>query len=163
MLAGRWMQPYTIPANVARTAIAVAVAVFIAVFFLIRISGWEMVRFATLLPTILAVGFVIRIDGSVIDNTQSGRPVAAMLTMYSRQTTIAAAGLHRGVRYGIAFYRDQRVYSYDEGEIPRGRHLLIVPTYAKFPRLPEGKWAVSPAGEFGPQQLNFLWVTPVTH
>lgn len=149
-----------IPTNVLRTAGLVFVGVLAFAYGFIRVGGWEMLRFATLLPTILALGFVLKIAAPVIDGAQSARPVAEQLATINRSNLpVAVNHMHRAVEYGLGFYRNQKISNYEQGEMPQGRHVLIAPLDEPGTP-PAGAWKRVWVGEFGPQRLGYWWMVP---
>jgi len=153
MLAIRWMlHPHEpVPSNVLRTAGLVALAVLALAWVLARMRGWEMLRLGTLLPLVLAAGFVLRVAAPTIDDTQSARPLAKQLAIYPTQTPVSVLGVRRTVEYGLAFYRNQPIA---QEQSATGRHLLVAPM--DWP-LPPGRHRIF-TGEFGPQRLGLWWV-----
>lgn len=149
-----------IPTNILRTAGFVFVGVLIFTYGFMRVLGWEMLRFATLLPTILALGFVLKIAAPTIDGAQSARPVAAQLAIINRSNLpVAVNHVHRTIEYGLAFYRNQKTFNYEQGEMPAGRHILIAPLDNPGTP-PAGRWKRVWVGEFGPQRLGYWWMVP---
>jgi hypothetical protein len=65
----------------------------------------------------------------------------------------------REVEFGLAFYRDQRIDRYEDGNIPAGEHLLVAAPSWK-PNVTE--WTkgrrVTPLGYYTPQDLDYYWV-----
>src|SRR5437588_180024 len=118
-----------------------AVLVFAFVLVLLRVGGWEMARLATLVPTILALAFVIKVVAPLVDATQSARPLAQQLGAYPK-APMAVLDLHRGIEYGLGFYRNQQMEAYRPGA---GRRLLIAPMDSV--SVPREKIFV---GEYGP-------------
>jgi 4-amino-4-deoxy-L-arabinose transferase-like glycosyltransferase len=149
-----------IPPNVLRTAGFVFVGVLLFAYGFMRVGGWEMLRFATLLPTILALGFVLKIAAPVIDGAQSARPVAEQLATINRSNLpVAVNHVHRTMEYGLGFYRNQQTFNYEQGEMPAGRHILIAPLDNPGTP-PAGTWKRVWVGEFGPQRLGYWWMVP---
>jgi 4-amino-4-deoxy-L-arabinose transferase-like glycosyltransferase len=103
-----------------------------AVMIVITLSGrfgLRLLHFSTLIPVVLSVAALIRLGGPAIDEENSARPVAAALALAEAGGTsplpIAVFQTPRQTEYGLAFYRNQIVESYDRGEIPEGAHLLV--------------------------------------
>ena len=63
---------------------------------------------------------------------------------------MAVLDLHRGIEYGLGFYRNQQMEAYRPGA---GRRLLIAPMDSV--SLPREKIFV---GEYGPTRLGIWWV-----
>ena len=69
------------------------VSAFIAmmVLWMVRREGVRVLHFVTLVPTVLAVAFLLRPAAATIDNSQSARPIS------QRLTALGAATVHRGL------------------------------------------------------------------
>jgi hypothetical protein len=65
------------------------------------------------------------------------------------------------MRYGLAFYRNQKVFSYEEEPVPVTEHLLITSSgdSAELKKLLDGR-RVSLLGRFPAQKLDYYWVGP---
>ncbi|HEX9200958.1 MAG TPA: glycosyltransferase family 39 protein [Acidobacteriaceae bacterium] len=130
------------------TATSIMVAAFAgtAVFLIVAIplltSGWRMLRFVTLLPLILAVGFLLRGLAPAVDATQSSRPIADLLQIVVPHTDqpdalpVSTFYLNRNTAFGLAFYLDRRVVPYEglevspavyeiQASIPSSAHILV--------------------------------------
>jgi 4-amino-4-deoxy-L-arabinose transferase-like glycosyltransferase len=122
-MAGRYLA--------ASAALITAVGVYLA----LRRGGREVLRAATLVPVILVVGFILKVAAPDIDNYYSARPVARQIgRMYGQKTQVAVFDARRELRYGLNFYRNQPIPSYNDGEIPTSAHLLIAKA-GSLPRL----------------------------
>jgi hypothetical protein len=107
-------------------AIVVSAVMFLAVLITLARRGVRVLRFITLIPVILAVALILRLGSSPLDRTQSARPVAQELAaMETARLPVAVFNATRETEYGLAFYRNQVVSSYNRGEIPAGQHLLV--------------------------------------
>jgi 4-amino-4-deoxy-L-arabinose transferase-like glycosyltransferase len=107
-----------------------SLAVTLAIFRSVRGRfGLRLLHFSTLIPVVLSVAALIRMGGVALDEENSTRPVAAALAQTeagaTRPLPIAVFEVPRQTEYGLAFYRNQVVSSYDRGEIPQGPHLLV--------------------------------------
>jgi 4-amino-4-deoxy-L-arabinose transferase-like glycosyltransferase len=89
--------------------------------------GLRMLHFSTLIPVVLSVAALIRLGGPAINEENSARPIALALaqTETASSLPIAVFQAPRQTEYGLAFYRNQTVSSYDRGEIPQTAHLLV--------------------------------------
>lgn len=96
-------------------------ALFVAGLTLWR--GERLLRFATLIPLLACVAYVLRIAAPVVDATQSARLVAGQLTAV--ETRIAVFKVSRTLEYGLGFYRNQFVSRYEREEIPDSDHFLL--------------------------------------
>jgi 4-amino-4-deoxy-L-arabinose transferase-like glycosyltransferase len=110
--------------------------IFVIVILSLLLKGWSMLRFATLLPLVLYISFVLRVLAPTIDTTQSARPVAQLLGDAS-SLPVATFKVRREIAYGVAFYLDRDPIPYDGLEvspheytipptIPEGEHVVIV-------------------------------------
>jgi 4-amino-4-deoxy-L-arabinose transferase-like glycosyltransferase len=122
--------------------------------------GLRMLRLVTLVPVILVVAAVLRIGGRKLDESLSARPLASEINRVE-QGLLQAAVFHvpREVEYGLAFYRNQVIESYDRGEIPPQAHLLVS-TQGSETDIHNvlGNRRVSLLGTYPPQNLEYFWV-----
>ena len=101
-------------------------------------AGWSTWRFVTLLPLILAVGFVLRGVAPVLDATESARPVAELLQQIDQTGSLPLAtfALNRNTAFGLSFYLNRLVTPYEGLEIspavyelpaaiPASAHILV--------------------------------------
>jgi 4-amino-4-deoxy-L-arabinose transferase-like glycosyltransferase len=106
-----------------------SLALTVAIFTIVRGRfGLRLLHFSTLIPVVLSVAALIRMGGVALDEENSTRPVAVALARAEAGTSrlpIAVLQVPRQTEYGLAFYRNQIVASYDRGEIPEGPHLLV--------------------------------------
>ena len=111
------------------TLVACTLAVVLAAGIYIALRGrygLSLLRFSTLVPVVLAVGMLLRQGGSALDEEDSARTVAANLAPSAPLSMpVAVFEVNRQTEYGLHFYRNQPVSSYDRGEIPVGPHLLV--------------------------------------
>jgi 4-amino-4-deoxy-L-arabinose transferase-like glycosyltransferase len=83
------------------------------VLVMVRREGIRVLHFVTLVPTILAVAFLLRPAAATIDRTQSARSVQArLIELKQGEGTVAVFHVKREVAYGLNFYRDQPIYYY---------------------------------------------------
>ena len=116
----------------------ISMLVFLMVYFVLRRFGLQLLRFVTLLPVILVVGFILRIAAPTVDNFYSARPVdraIAALTheLHAEGRPVAVMDVRRDLRYGLNFYRNQKIFSYNENEVPAVEHLLVACAESKCP------------------------------
>jgi 4-amino-4-deoxy-L-arabinose transferase-like glycosyltransferase len=130
------------PASLMLAAFA-GTAIFLLTALPLLTAGWRFLHFVTLLPVILAVGFILRGFAPVFDATQSARPIAALIQQIdpsqndrSNALPVATFALSRNTAFGLAFYLDHRVDPYEGLEIspavfelppaiPAAAHLLV--------------------------------------
>ena len=139
--------------------VAVALSVGIALTLLSRLQ-WKMLRFVTLIPVVLAVAAVLKLGTIAIDQNLSTRPLAIELAgIETRKLPLAVCGTSREVEYGLAFYRDQTISRYENGDVPSGEHLLVAAPAWK-PNV--AGWTqgrrVTSLGHNAPQDLDYYWV-----
>jgi 4-amino-4-deoxy-L-arabinose transferase-like glycosyltransferase len=140
-------------------AVALVLCFAIALTLLSR-AGLKMLRFVTLIPVVLAVAAVLKLDTTAIDQTLSSRPLFTELAgMETHRLPLAVCGVPRELEYGLAFYRNQTISRYELGSVPPGEHLLVA--------LPSWKVAiadhtrgrrVSFLGHYAPQDVDYYWV-----
>jgi 4-amino-4-deoxy-L-arabinose transferase-like glycosyltransferase len=131
---------FKLPASASAIMIAafVGTAIFLVVALPLLTAGWRMLRFVTLLPLILAVGFLLRGLAPIADATQSARPIAELLQHIDQpgDLPLATFSLNRNLSFGLAFYLDRRVAPYEGLEIspvvyelpaavPPSTHILV--------------------------------------
>ena len=130
------------PAGLMLAAFA-GTAIFLLTALPLLTSGWRFLHFVTLLPVVLAVGFILRGFAPALDATQSARPIAALIQQINAQPTgqpdaslVATFALSRNTAFGLAFYLNRRVDPYEGLEvspavfelppaIPAAAHLLV--------------------------------------
>ena len=156
------LHPKVVPPAGTRTwAGGAALFFFVIVAMTIHKSGLRMVRFVTVAPVILLMGFLLRAAGPIIDAVYSSRPVARDLAQIeTRKSEIAVFKVKREVEYGLGFYRDQEVKNYDRNEIPAGDHLVVAREGTRdelSQRLPGRR--LSLLGGFPTQHLEYFWVS----
>src|SRR5438309_906058 len=103
------------------------------VLLMVRREGARVLHFVTLVPTVLAVAFLLRPAAAVIDRTASARSVQARLKeMGYGEGPLAVFHVRRDVAYGLNFYRNQGVVYYETDgpadmphEKPAGKHILV--------------------------------------
>lgn len=142
-------------------AVLLGGAFFAMIYFTLLQQGVRLLRFVTLLPLILIMGFFLRVAAPTADNFYSARPVARDLEKIgSEGKPIAVYRTGRAIWYGLAFYRNQRVFNYEEKEIPGTDHLLVTRALAReeLDRMIPGRKRVL-LGRFGPQKLEYYWVS----
>ena len=142
-------------------AIVVCAVVFVALLITLARRGVRVLRFVTLVPIILGVGFILQRGATYVDRTQSARPVAQDLAaMETTPLPIAVFNATRETEYGLAFYRNQMVSNYNRGEIPAGQHLLVAREGSDEQLktlLPERR--ISHLGGLATEHLEYFWVS----
>jgi 4-amino-4-deoxy-L-arabinose transferase-like glycosyltransferase len=142
----------------------------IMVLLMLRREGIRALHFVTLVPTILAVAFLLRPAAATIDRTQSARAVQARLAeLGAGEGTVAVLHVRRDVVYGLNFYRNRPILYYSEREAPidmwhdgppPGQHIVIAPEGAyKEVQDQVGQRGVASIGNFPPRHLEFFLVS----
>jgi 4-amino-4-deoxy-L-arabinose transferase-like glycosyltransferase len=148
-------------ATILAFVLAGALAAAVGVTLRLR-PGLRLLRFVTLVPVILAIAAVLRLDARFIDQRFSSRPLAGALNAIDGDSLpVAVLQVRREVEYGLHFYRDQPIARYESGEIPSGEHLLVVPHSVSITQINEklpGR-RVSYLGSDQPQELDYFWVS----
>ena len=115
-----------------------------------------MVRFATLLPTVLALALVLKTAAPVLDATQSARPVAQELARFAPNAPLCVGDVSRTLVFGLAFYRNQPVHSFAEPTWKLPPNCLLVAPLAQTKNLIAAHYTF--AGSFPAQEVGFWWV-----
>jgi hypothetical protein len=132
----------------------------ISVLAIIRWRGIQVVRFATLLPMVLAMTFLLYpVVANLVGQKQSARPVDARLRELGVATQpLVVLEVKREVDYGLNFYRNQRPLHYDQDGVPGGAHVVVTRQgNGDAVRALAGREATS-SGVFAPQHLEFFAV-----
>jgi len=139
------------------------------VLLMVRREGARVLHFVTLVPTILAVAFLLRPAAATIDRAQSSRPIQQRLVELGvlADEPVASFNVKRQVAYGLDFYRNQPISHYEQegpldlpSGIPSGKHIVV----AREGSLGAVQGAVGnrqvlPIGTFPPQHLEFFQVS----
>jgi 4-amino-4-deoxy-L-arabinose transferase-like glycosyltransferase len=99
----------------------VVTAVIIAALALWR--GWQMIFMGTVCAAVFATGVLLKTTAPVIDATQSARPVARYLA--GKDLPVVVFHVPRGIQYGLGFYFNREIPSYDAGNFPEQEHFLV--------------------------------------
>jgi hypothetical protein len=139
-------------------AAALAIITVLTLLASLRAQGYRLLRFTTLIPLLIAFALVLKGTAPIIDVLQSARPVQLTLgeTAIGEIPAVAVYDVPRSVEYGLEFYRNQKISSYEHNEIPEGDHLVVAAAGSKAElefRL-KGRH-VTRVGGFGPQHLDF--------
>jgi 4-amino-4-deoxy-L-arabinose transferase-like glycosyltransferase len=147
--------------NARMITIGISTAVTAMIFLVVRRLGIRYLRYATLIPVILLIAFIVKIAAPTIDDHYSARPVAAELQQLGTSgRPVAVLNVKRDIVYGLAFYRNQKVFNYDEEPVPVTEHLLVV----RLGSAPELKKYLSGReihylGRSNAQNLEYYWVS----
>ena len=136
VMSSTWLLKRPANAQLLITASMAGAIVFLGAALALSLRGWQLVRFITLAPLILCLGFILRTQSQTVDRTQSVRPVAAMISElgFPADQNVALFGTRRELEYGLMFYRDRHVSVYAPIEpnqpetvgIPPTTHLVII-------------------------------------
>ena len=166
MLIAAFIVPFkllhlALPKTVILVAAALAIVTTLMYWLTLENQGYRVLRFTTLVPVVIAFALVLRGTAPIISILQSERPVQAslQLTEIGRIPTIAAYDVPASVEYGLAFYRNHRVASYANHEIPAEDHIVIAAsgTQKELQYLLPGRKVVL-FGGFSWQHLDFYLV-----
>ncbi len=127
---------------------------------LVRKAGLRMLRFITLIPVVLTVGAVLRLDSVALDQTLSARPLAQEIAaIETHPLPLAVYHVRRELEYGLTFYRNHLTFNYDWGSVPAGEHLLVAAenSQVEIAKLVAGR-RVSYLGHYAAQHVDYYWV-----
>ena len=145
-----------------------------AVLLLVRYRGLRVLHFVTLVPLVLGLVFLLRfavipqrdqnpVHGSVIDLTQSARPVdGALRTLGVSSGPIAIFNVRhqRELEYGLNFYRNHAIELYERDPIPEETHVVIAQQGDMGAvQASVGRRKITSIGVFPPQRLQFFRVS----
>jgi 4-amino-4-deoxy-L-arabinose transferase-like glycosyltransferase len=150
------------PKTVLFVAAAMAITAVLMLWVALQSQGYRVLRFATLVPVVIAFALTLRGTAPLINFLASQRPVAMTLAETELGSTpeIAAYDVPASVEYGLAFYRNHRLASYVNHEIPAGDHIVVAAegTQRELEYLLPGR-KVTRFGNFPWQHLDFYLVT----
>jgi 4-amino-4-deoxy-L-arabinose transferase-like glycosyltransferase len=139
------------------------------VLLMVRREGARVLHFVTLVPTILAVAFLLRPAAATIDRTQSARPINQRLAELgvAASDPVATFNVKRQVAYGLDFYRNQPISHYEQegpldlpSGIPSGKHVVVAREGSLGAvQAVAGDREVKSIGTFPPQHLEFFQVS----
>jgi 4-amino-4-deoxy-L-arabinose transferase-like glycosyltransferase len=142
----------------------------VMVLLMVRREGVRVLHFVTLVPTILAVAFLLRPAAATIDRTQSARPVNQRLAELgvAASDPVASFNIKRQVAYGLDFYRNQPISHYEQegpldmpAGIPSAKHVVVAREGSlSAVQAVAGDRQVTSLGAFPPQHLEFFLVSP---
>jgi len=161
LLAPSLMMKVSLAQNARTWIITGTGLIAILVLLIVRLGGLRMLHYATLIPVIVAMTFLLRPAAPVIDEVKSARTVEAQLReLGESQVPIAVFNVKRDVEYGLNFYRNQPISRYERNEIPAEAHVVIVREgNGGAVQAVVGRRQVSPLGSFPPQHLEFFLVS----
>ncbi len=164
ILPALWIEPLLLHQPIAPAlrmqGIGIAAAVALLLFLMLARRGLGALRIATILPVAFLMLTLLRTGAPLIDATASARAVdVALRQVDGKGLPLAVFGPSRQTEYGLHFYRNHPVASYERGEIPAGEHLLVTreKSAADLQAILAGRRAV-PVGDLRLQKLEFYWV-----
>jgi hypothetical protein len=106
-------------------AIALVIALGISVTLLSR-AGPRLLTRVTMFAVVVSVAVVIRFAAPVIDATQSARGIAERIQAFSHETVpVGIYHINRVQQYGLEFYLNRGMQSYESGAIPAAGHVVV--------------------------------------
>jgi 4-amino-4-deoxy-L-arabinose transferase-like glycosyltransferase len=143
------------------TLLGIVLALAVGVTLRLR-PGLRLLRFVTLVPVILAIAAVLRLDAHFLDERFSVRLLSASISHIDNTSLPTAVfKVSREIEYGLHFYRNQRIARYESGEIPSGEHILVAPHATTLSQINDklpGR-RISYLGSDEPQGLDYFWVS----
>lgn len=104
-----------------------ALGMALLVAFLIRRWGISQVLYATLIPVLSLMVFLLGFHGKELDLNYSARPLAQRIHQLAPEVQpLAVLNVRRDMDYGLAFYRNAPTIHYSVDGVPRQEHLLVV-------------------------------------
>jgi hypothetical protein len=149
-----------LPRNAIIVAFALALTAVLALWLSLRNQGYRVLRFITLIPVVIVFSMLLRGTAPIINVLQSVRPVQAAIAALGEVPTVAVYDVPRSVEYGLAFYRNQPIPSYERNEIPPTDHLVVAASGSQKEleyRLP--RRLVTRVGGFRWQHLDFYLIS----
>ena len=173
LLVGALMAPFAMAKQSPPPALQIGMTITgaliaVMVLLMVRREGVRVLHFVTLVPTILAVAFLLRPAAATIDRTQSARPINQRLAELgvAASDPVATFNVKRQVAYGLDFYRNQPISHYEQegpldmpSAVPSGKHIVVAKEGSLGAvQAVAGDRQVTPIGTFPPQKLEFFLV-----
>ena len=99
-----------------------------AVLVMVRRWGSRVVAYATLLPVLTSLVFLLGFYGRELDLNYSARPLAREIAKQAPGELLAVQDVRRDIDYGLAFYQDHEPIHYETDGVPAGEHVLVMRT-----------------------------------
>ena len=163
------------PLQALAVSVLAGLAVIAVILLAVRRAGLPGLRFATLLPVIVSMAFLLRVAAPALDYRFTARPLAqdmlrlmgepekpprAPAASVAAKDTVAACLLDRDLEYGLNFYLDRPIERYERGEAPAGDHLLLAPAASLGAVTPlAGNRRFTLLGNSPHPGLSYFWVT----
>ncbi|MGZ4868374.1 MAG: glycosyltransferase family 39 protein [Candidatus Angelobacter sp.] len=173
LMVGALMAPFAMAKQAPPPALQIGMTltgalIAVMVLLMVRREGVRVLHFVTLVPTILAVAFLLRPASATIDRTQSARPINQRLAELGvlPNDPVATFNVKRQVAYGLDFYRNQPIIHYEQegpldmpSGVPSTRHVVVAKEGSLGAvQAVAGNRQVLPLGTFPPQHLEFFLV-----
>ena len=108
---------------------ALGVLTAVTIVGVVRIFGVHRLRAITLVPLMGCLFFLLGVNGHLLDLNYSARPLAREIVRTAPEVhEVAMLDVHRDLRYGVAFYRNQDIVQYRLDGVPEEEHILVIPT-----------------------------------
>jgi 4-amino-4-deoxy-L-arabinose transferase-like glycosyltransferase len=175
LMVGALMAPFAMAKQAPPPALQIGMTITgaiiaVMVLLMVRREGVRVLHFVTLVPTILAVAFLLRPAAATIDRTQSARPVNQRLAEVgvAASDPVASFNIKRQVAYGLDFYRNQPISHYEQegpldmpSGVPSAKHVVVAREGSlSAVQAVAGDRKVTSIGTFPPQHLEFFLVSP---
>jgi 4-amino-4-deoxy-L-arabinose transferase-like glycosyltransferase len=138
LLVGALMAPFAMmkvppPSTIGYGMAVTGGVIAFMVLLMVRREGVRVLHFVTLVPTILALAFLLKPSAPVIDKCYSARPIQEELSRFAPpDMTIAVFDIKRDIAYGLDFYGNHVIPRYEQegpadmpSEIPDRQHLVV--------------------------------------
>jgi 4-amino-4-deoxy-L-arabinose transferase-like glycosyltransferase len=142
-------------------AVLAAATMAIMVLLLVGRGGARMLYLATLVPVMVAAGFLLWPAAPVIDDVNSARAVNMTLAeLGARSGPVSVLNVKREIEYGLNFYRNQPISRYERDGVPPEAHVLVAregndeTVQAKV-----GQRQITKLWNFAPQHLDIFLVS----
>src|SRR6266481_599056 len=174
LVAGALLAPWSIlkfrpPSGLLIVIIIAAIVIGLMVLLVVLRGGLRVLHFATLLPVVLAMGFLLRVPARAIDQAISVRAVDARMTELNvpNDVSLAVFNVRRDIAYGLNFYRNQPIQYYEQGSaydlpsgIPAEKHVVVTRAgNMAAVQAAVGEREVTLLGSMAPQHLEFFLVS----
>ncbi len=123
-------------------------------------AGLRLLSRVTTLAVVVSVGAIIRFAAPVVNATQSARPIAESIQVFSREPVpIALYHINRVQEYGLEFYLNRPTEKYEDGNIPLAAHIVVAArgTQSQVAQLVPAR-RVSYLTSIPEQKLDLYWV-----
>lgn len=174
LIAGALLAPWFVlkfrpPSGLLIEIIIAAIVIGLMVLLVILRGGLRVLHFATLLPVVLAMGFLLRVPARAIDQAISARAVDARMAELNvpNDVPLAVFNVRRDIAYGLNFYRNQPIQYYEQGSaydlpsgIPAEKHVVVTRAgNMAAVQAAVGEREVTLLGRMAPQHLEFFLVS----